>query len=386
MKILLLNTGRFANAKAGTERVLCNMANAMIDRGHEVRIVNYHKNMGESPFPLNEKVTVMGVAQSRLTLFERIKRCFQGSSDKRHEYGQNILDAKQAKLIAQVIAEMKADIVICYQPTGVRILHASSDPVCPVISMFHFDPKTIIRWYDGKTLRALEQCSRVQVLLESYISILKEYIKSDNIVYIPNVVPQFGEARADLSSKVILHIGRFDKKQKRQHLLIEAFAKIAGYDEEWTVELWGEEFSEYFGHCKQLVEKLGLQDRVKFCGTTDNIIEEIKRASIFCFPSACEGFGLAMTEAMSMGLPAVGYKGSLGVKELIEDKHNGILCDDGVEPLADALLELIKDEEKRKRYGDNAKQDMKQYAPEVVWDMWEQLMEEAVHEYKARKQ
>ena len=36
MRILLLNTYRVVNAKGGTEKVFCDMANAMVEKGHEV--------------------------------------------------------------------------------------------------------------------------------------------------------------------------------------------------------------------------------------------------------------------------------------------------------------------------------------------------------------
>ena len=92
-----------------------------------------------------------------------------------------------------------------------------------------------------------------------------------------------------------------------------------------------------------------------------------------------------MTEAMSIGLPVVACKTCPAVNELVVDGKNGILCDDGVEPLAGAILELMKDEEKRKRYGDNAKQSMAGYAPEVIWDMWDKLLQETVGEYRNEK-
>lgn len=45
----------------------------------------------------------------------------------------------------------------------------------------------------------------------------------------------------------------------------------------------------------------------------------------FAFPSAYEGFGLSLAEAMSMGLPAVGYKSCSAVNELIVDGKNGFV-------------------------------------------------------------
>lgn len=388
MKVLLFNIGRFAGAKAGTERVLCNMSNALVGKGYEVEILIYNNNMGEPPFPLDDRVKVIGVTRGRLNLFERIRRNLFRDPVDRHEYEATILDKRRAPFIAEAIAESNPDIIICYQAAGARILQTGVTLTCPVITMFHFNPEKIVAKSVAKTKWALKQCDKVQVLLESYISALKKHIGSNNIIYIPNAVPQFGSTKADISSKKIIHIGRLDEKQKRQHLLIEAFAKVADCDDEWTVELWGDtdpRYPKYYEYCKGLVKQYGLQDRVRFCGTTNRVIEEMQKASIFCFPSSFEGFPLAMTEAMSIGLPVIGYKNCPAVNELIADGESGILCDDGIEPLAEALLELVRDESKRKQYGDSAKRSMAQYAPECIWDMWDKLIQETVSEYSKQK-
>lgn len=83
-----------------------------------------------------------------------------------------------------------------------------------------------------------------------------------------------------------------------------------------------------------------------------------------------------MTEAMSDGLPAIGYKNCPAVNELIKDGENGFLCEKGVDAFAQALEKLMSDEELREKMGKAAKEDMKHYAPEKIWDMWEKLIEQ----------
>ena len=113
-----------------------------------------------------------------------------------------------------------------------------------------------------------------------------------------------------------------------------------------------------------------------FQRATDNVLDVYNKAAIFAFPSAYEGFGLALTEAMSAGLPAVGCKSCPAVNELIKDGENGFLCENGVDAFAQALEKLMSDEELREKMGQAAKEDMKQYAPDKIWDMWEKLIEQ----------
>ena len=129
-----------------------------------------------------------------------------------------------------------------------------------------------------------------------------------------------------------------------------------------------------------MISHYKLSEQAFFRGATDNVLDVYNKAAIFAFPSAYEGFGLALTEAMSAGLPAVGCKSCPAVNELIKDGENGFLCENGVDAFAQALEKLMSDEKLRKKMGKAAKEDMKQYAPDRVWETWEKLMEKILNE------
>ena len=90
----------------------------------------------------------------------------------------------------------------------------------------------------------------------------------------------------------------------------------------------------------KIISKYNCENKVNFMGTTDKIIDELEKADIFALPSASEGFSLALTEAMSVGLPVVGYKSCGMVNEIIKDNINGILCDEGTEFLIMCIVEI----------------------------------------------
>ena len=68
MRILLLNTYRVVNAKGGTEKVFCDMANAMAEKGHEVFAVCLDENQGLPGFQLDERVIFLNAHQRNLPL------------------------------------------------------------------------------------------------------------------------------------------------------------------------------------------------------------------------------------------------------------------------------------------------------------------------------
>ncbi len=167
---------------------------------------------------------------------------------------------------------------------------------------------------------------------------------------------------------------------------IEAFNKITRDYPDWEVEFYGDVMDEdYLSYCNQLIAKYGLSNKVRYKGVTSKVYDVLKTASIFAFPSSFEGFGLALAEAMSAGLPCVGFKSCSAVNEIIKDGSNGILCDDTIEDFARGLAELMDDADKRQQYGKQAKEDMKKYAPENIWKQWEELINKTVREYKENK-
>lgn len=111
----------------------------------------------------------------------------------------------------------------------------------------------------------------------------------------------------------------------------------------------------------------------------------MRQSDIFAFPSVHEGFGLAIAEAMSIGLPCVGLKTCSAVNELIVDGDNGFLAENFVEDFAAKLRLLMDDAELRARMGRAGHEMMKQYTPEKIWDQWEELIITTVREHNEQR-
>lgn len=317
--------------------------------------------------------------KASLDVFQKLKTFFIIDKNKRDLHRERIYDLKKAKRIEMVIAEENPDVIISFNDSATRILKNIFHTRIPVITMFHNSPEIVLKNAFHDTLDAIAKSSVIQVLLPSFRNEVLKYVKHEDVIYIPNVVPQYEASEfACVKENIIINVARFDKVQKRQYLLVEAFNLIAAKYPDWNMEFCGEtDYNvNYFKKIKRFVSENKLEDRVLFKGTTNNISKELFKAKIFAFPSAFEGFPLALTEAMSIGLLAIGYKNCPAVNELIKDGENGFLCEDGVDAFAQALEKLMSDEELREKMGQAAKEDMKQYAPDKIWDMWEKLIEQ----------
>lgn len=380
MKILLVDLWRVIKYKGGAEKVFFDMANTMSRRGHNVTALGLQDAEGKPSFYVDSKVRFVNAGiglKVKKNFFQKVKSLFL-SNDAKVKYSEAIYDKLKGNRLAPVINSGDFDIIISFSVEATRILINTLHVKKPIITMFHFAPQVILNGISENTIEALNKCACIQVLLPSYVDVVKKYVDV-KVVCIPNIVPQY-QFNEVVPDNTIINIARIDRQQKRQLLLIDAFNKIKVKYPDWQVEFWGNtDFDKkYYNECLKAVKDNQLTERVHFCGTTDNVLEKYQKAKIFVFPSLHEGFGLALTEAMSAGLPAIGYKNCVGTNELIINGKTGILCDDGVDSLALALDELMSDAELRKKMGKAAKEEMKQYAPDKIWDMWEELMNKFV--------
>lgn len=375
MKILLSLIGSTIGTTGGVEKVLCNMANAMVERGHEVTILTFEDKEGKPFFKLDERVNFLNLGIGhKLNHFWFNITSFYLNKD-RKEVKRLMNDCQKiADVINNRVSDIHADVLITFEQRSEVIFKKFINLNIPIITMFHFDYNTVLR---NKLLHYLyEKSNCLQVLTKNDLVATKKFIKNTDIVCIPNAVPQ-REKQAQLDAKKIITVGRIDPKQKRQDLLIEAFKIVSEKHSEWKLDIYGDtSFNKnYYNECIELIKKYKLEDKVEFCGITKDVEGVLLNSSIFAFPSAYEGFGMALAEGMSVGLPAVGYKSCPAVNELIKDGETGLLCDDGAEPLAQALEKLMSDKELRVKMGKAAKADMAQFAPEKIWDKWEELMD-----------
>lgn len=395
MKILIGGLIQFIGINGGVERVLVNFANEMVRRGHTVSILCCTEiENGRGLYTLDPKVHLVnlihwipdGKFESKqknwaFKIRRELIRLFSVESVK-NENTWFVLH-KLGNAVERMLQGETPDVFIS---TGAPTTAAfKGEQSIPIITMTHADAESILEWISKVEREAVNQCDVLQVLMPHDKEVFKRIFPNVPIIWIPNMVPQY-KLINQLKRKLIIDMARLNKKQKRQHLLIEAFSRISNQFPEWQIELWGDENgkNEYTNELNESIRKLHLGKQVHLCGCTTDVLSVYRRASILAFPSAYEVFPLAMTEAMSAGLPVVAYRSCPAVNELVRDGETGLLVDDGVEALAEGLKKLMEDQELRERMGRAAHESMKEFAPEKIWDQWEALMQDVIAKHKMK--
>ena len=354
---------RLDGAVGGAERVFCSVCSALANRGHEVTVLTFDRPGGQPFYSLDQRVTKIdlgiGCSSQPAGLIETIVRI---------------------KALRRTINAERPDVAIGFMHSMfVPLAFALVGTFVPVLGSEHIVPDH----YQTRRLQYLLLMLASPFLCK--LTVLSRAIRSRyplcirrRMVEMPNPVEVALTCKnVDVNSKTftLLSVGRLDP-QKDQATLIRAFAGISNQFTQWHLKIIGD------GALREdlvdLIAALNMQGRVIMQGVTRNIFEEYLSADVFAIPSRYEAFGLVTAEAMSHGLPVVGFADCPGTNELIESGKTGLLVQPGsdrVAALAYGLSRLFSAPPLRLQLGNAGREAIKkQWSLSKVCDEWEHLL------------
>lgn len=142
----------------------------------------------------------------------------------------------------------------------------------------------------------------------------------------------------------------------------------------WRLRIVGD------GDIKPSIEKLFYENQlaqfVDFIPFTNNVLEEYIHSSIYIMTSYSEAFPMVLLEAKAVGLPVIAYNCPEGPSEIIHDKEDGFLIENGdSDSFAEAIKTLIEDKVLRKKMGSRAIENVDKYSQYRVLESWLRLLE-----------
>ena len=365
-------SGRYALATisldemaGGIERNIVALANRLAGRGHCVTLITFDRASARSFYPIDGRVRWCKVGVTR-------------------PHGQIGFRARLRLVLAirEALREAGAMAVVCFHHgilarfllatlfTGIRVVVSERN------SLTLYDHIRRSKWNANFLLLFLTD--RIIVQFPRYAADYPRPLRR-RIVAIPNPVsplsctsPCDGSGR---SSFELLAVGRLCA-QKNYETLVAAFAGLVPRHPAWELVIVGS--GEARASILAEVVRHGLEARVRLVPATASIADVYRRASLFCMTSRWEGFPNALAEAMAHGLPAVGYRGCAGVRDLIVHGETGLLAagNGDTRSLSDALDDLMGDPERRETMGNAAKKLVRQFHPDRVFPRWEALLDQ----------
>ena len=287
----------------------------------------------------------------------------------------------KAGLLGRLAAKKAHVKNIIHSPHGSIYLSNSNIEGVPSLSIAKRILQSAER-YAGKSTSFLTVLSEQ----EKQINIKFNLFNKDKIIIIPNGIElnKFTVAESfRISSRKMLSVdesfnivcvGRLSS-EKGYNLVFEAIKKLCSHLENinFSVIIVGD--GPEMNNLKKMAASVENEYNCKtfFAGYQNDIKKYLAAGDIFVLPSYYEGFGLAVVEAMTAGLPVIASNVG-GLPEIIEDQLNGILFKPGdATDLSEKILTLINSEKIRHKLSKNALLKAKEFDIKKMLDKYYSL-------------
>ena len=373
MKIFYVYTALLT--KGGADRVITDKANWLSAHGYDIAIVT-DTQLGRPPvFPLSPKVRLIDLA-----------------IDFSKEYGHNFfvrtilyyyLMFGYKRKMKRLLLEERPDIVVTTLGRDISFLPNLNDGSVKIgevhttryfLRNFHLLKKRNVFFkYLTMYFRWKMEC---QVKKLDALVLLAEQHKEDwknmkSIYVVPNSYPFYPDEPSTCTNKQVIMVGRYNDA-KGYDYLIPAWSVVHQRHPDWVLNVYGS--GEYYEQVVSWIKEKRLENSIRLHEPTDQIMEKYLESSICVMSSRYEGFPMVLLEAMASGVPCVAFDCPYGPRNIIRHEEDGLLVDYlNSSALADGLCRLIQDEDLRKRFGRQARENVRRFSKESIMSQWERV-------------
>lgn len=361
----------------GVERVLASKANYFIEHfGYDVTIIITEGKGKPIFFPLSDKVKVINLDIN----FEELWNC----SFIKKIFLYLPKQYKYKKLLTKELLRIRPDITISTLRREINFINDIKDGSKKVGELhasrasyrnFKIEGTNIIKSFFSKYWSAhlvfhLKKLDQLVVLTEKDCMAWAEL---NNVITIPNPLPFKPSSVSNLTEKRVITIARYSY-EKGIDMLLRAWAEVEKQTEEWSLDVYGEGDSSPY---EKMIDDLGIdRRRCRLNGRIDDVEQEYCQSSLFVLSSRFEGFGLVIVEAMACGVPVVSFDCLWGPRSIIHNGEDGVLVEnENPLALAEGLVSMINDADKRKKMSIAAQQNVSRFNIEHIAYQWKDLFD-----------
>jgi len=280
------------------------------------------------------------------------------------------------KMLKKIIDEGNFDIIHCHTPVGAMIARLAAlsarkkgTKVIYTAHGFHFfKGAPLLNWllfYPAEWLLAPVTDVLITINKEDHARALKQ-LHAKRIEYVPGVgikTEKFRHLVIDRDAKR-KSLGYDDKDfllltvaemtaNKNHITILKALSLLKDKAEFSNMHYLICGRGEMWASLEESAKELGIADHVNFLGYRTDAPELYQASDLFLFVTLREGLSVALMEAMSSGMPIICAK-IRGNTDLVDDHVSGVFSENSPESVADHILQLYRDAEKRKVLGQAA--------------------------------
>lgn len=330
----------------GAERQIIALADLLSDK-YNVVLVTWDNINDEAFYPLETRVVwrkLGSTSKGLLSKITRLKNLFEVLQRTKPSAMVGFVMAGDAVVYAAAILARVKIIVAERNSPAMYFLKYSFFRRIKIFALLHLSHKIVTQFQEFVPLYPRTLQRRAKVI--------------SNIVPSREIVVNVGSRNAD-GRYVMLGVQRLDGLQKRPLLLLRAFNLIKSEIPLWDLHLVGS--GAELENIRSFVFSNDLTKRVQIFEETEKVGSHYQNANLFVTASKWEGFSNAVVEAMSLGIPCVGYSKSSGISQLI--KGAGWLADglNNENDLASAIIKACECGLEREKRGQKAIEMIKNF-------------------------
>ena len=199
------------------------------------------------------------------------------------------------------------------------------------------------------------------------------------IVKIRSEAREDGEITRALDGKRnVFFVGQVSR-HKGVDLLVRAFTSVACEHRDVTLHLVGGFKEDFRSELDELIAAAGLAHRVRFWGYKKDVLGLLRSAYVYVQSSPPSRFHdcspLSVIEAMALGIPTICFR-SGALPEMVIHEKTGLVCEESVASLVDAMNRLLLDTEFRHACAAAAKQRYEElWCPHRIRESWLRFLE-----------
>jgi GalNAc-alpha-(1->4)-GalNAc-alpha-(1->3)-diNAcBac-PP-undecaprenol alpha-1,4-N-acetyl-D-galactosaminyltransferase len=348
----------------GAEKKICELSNCLIRAGYEVHLITLDKVNDQSFYKISNKIQWHKISipyKNNSILYKIIKILLVRKIFISHSVNVLIgfvMSGDRSMYVASLISGVRIIIAERNSPVMYRYLMSKVGKF-QIWLWMHLASKIVIQNNAYKNL--------YPVTLHKKISVISNFVVLPNKVSCPERIGSNGRFS-------ILSVQRLDFIQKRPDLLIRAFALIADKAELWDLYLLGSGSIFELNKLYSIIYSYNLNHRVKVISAEKNIDTYYLNSNLFAIASLWEGFPNALAEAMSFGLPTVGFGQIIGISDFIGDAGWLTATYNSEIELSQVMLEAINSPDERVRRGSIARQKVEKFSQDGQLKKWENLL------------
>lgn len=360
----------------GVEKSIVALANMFCDT-YNVEIITSYKLYDKPVFELNKKVKVKYLIKKYRPNREEWKKAIKKLRPikfLKESYHSAMTLFLRRRTMIKAIKESDSDIMISTRDLFNTWLGKYGRSKALKIGWehnhYHGDES-----YAKKVTKSAHDLDYLILVSDELRSFYKKQLKNFKCrcAYIPNVIEEIPSKKSPLMKKKLISVGRLSR-EKAYNDLLDVMKLVHEKEPDWTLDIIGDGAQKNMLGDRIFTENL---DYIHLHGfqKKDYINNLLKDSSIYVMSSITESFGIVLIEAMSYGVPCIAFSSAEGANALIENEKNGYLIKNrDKEEMAEKIVELIRNEKKRKEFGEKAKESSMRYTPEVVKKDWLKIL------------